>query len=110
MNEEIVEKVLVFLDLGSNKHQKTGLLRQIVAIVSARLCLKIGRDTVPKDLEYIIIEVTISRYNLVGNEGMDSYSQDGESIQYADLFSEYEKDITQWCQAHNKAKKGFRFL
>lgn len=52
---------------------------------------------VPEELEYVVEEVTIKRFNQIGNEGMETYSQEGESIKYkSDLFSEYSVDIADW--------------
>ena len=43
-------------------------------------------DTIPEEIEFIVVEVATKRYNHIGAEGMTSETQDGRS-------SSYEKGI-----------------
>ena len=66
----MLEKVKKLLGLKDN--DKDDLLTSIINLVSDRLKLKIGAKSIPEELEYIVVEVSVSRFNRIGNEGMDS--------------------------------------
>ena len=51
-----------------------------------RLKIMLGVD-VPDDLSYIVMEVTLKRYNRIGQEGMQSYSQDGLSMSFQKILT-----------------------
>ena len=53
-------------------------------------------------LDYIVLEVCVRRYNRLKNEGMTSYSQEGESITFkSDDFDDFQDDISAWKEANN---------
>ena len=39
---------------------------------------------IPTELEYILTECTIARFNRIGSEGMESESMDGHTAKYGD--------------------------
>ncbi|MBN6206381.1 phage head-tail connector protein [Ralstonia pickettii] len=45
---------------------------------------------IPKELEYIIEEVTLRRFNRIGSEGMKSESVEGHKIDFYDLDKELD--------------------
>lgn len=50
--------------------------------------------TIPEELDYIVTECTIARYNRIGSEGMESESMDGHSAKYVDKdLSDYDAEI-----------------
>lgn len=61
-----------------------------------------GLKEVPEALLYIVCELSVTRFNRLGNEGMSSYSQEGESITYGDDISPYLLAINEW----NKMQQG----
>ena len=66
---------------------------------------------VPDELSYIVLELSVVRFNRIGNEGMTSYSQDGESIAYGADMSNYEADIKSWLLKQAGNDRGVvRFL
>lgn len=66
---------------------------------------------VPDELSYIVLELSVVRFNRIGNEGMTSYSQDGESIAYGADMSDYEADIKAWLSKQVNNDRGVvRFL
>lgn len=73
-------------------------------IESARLRLKVllgGIDPLT-DLDYIVIEVAIARYNRIGSEGLLSHSVEGESQNFLNSdFDAYAADIQAYKDAHN---------
>ena len=70
-----------------------------------------GTESVPAVLEYIVCEMAVARFNRIGNEGMSSYSQEGESITYGDDISPYLPAIQAWNNMQTGNTKGrMRFL
>lgn len=60
-------------------------------------------NELPEVLTYIVVECTVSRFNRKGDEGMTSYSQEGQSISYKAMLAEYETDIANWLANENKS-------
>ena len=77
-------------------------LNDFIKRITDRLLLRLGEPLLPLELQFIVVEATVKRFNLKGNEGMSSYSQEGESIKYSDLLDEYKDDIALWVNAQNK--------
>lgn len=71
---------------------------------------------IPEEFEYISYEVTLKRFNRVGNEGMKSYSQEGLSMAFPDSdFEEYQAEIDEFKRRDEedlyKPKRGrFKFV
>ena len=77
-------------------------LNDFIKRITDRLLLRLGVPTLPVELQFIVVECTVKRFNLKGNEGMATYSQEGESITYGDLLDEYKDDIALWVHTQNK--------
>ena len=77
-------------------------LNDFIDRITDRLLLRLGVPTLPVELQFIVVECTVKRFNLKGNEGMASYSQEGESITYGDLLDEYKDDIALWVRTQDK--------
>ena len=77
-------------------------LNDFIKRITDRLLLRLGGPTLPVELQFIVVECTVKRFNLKGNEGMASYSQEGESITYGDLLDEYKDDIALWVRTQDK--------
>lgn len=72
--------------------------------------------SIPIELEYIVDELTIARFNRIGSEGMTSESMDGHSANYGDISSVvslqvYEKAINAYLSPEKENTWGkARFL
>ena len=67
--------------------QLTGNNPQVEAIynnIAERLLHRIKDTEIPAELEYIVDEATIRRFNRIGSEGMKSESVEGHSVTYID--------------------------
>ncbi|MFB5454906.1 phage head-tail connector protein [Enterococcus avium] len=61
--------------------------------LASLLCVSV----IPDSLEYIVFDVTNKRFNRVGQEGMQSYSQEGLSMAFPDSdFSEYRREVDEF--------------
>jgi len=98
--------------LGVEGAEQDTQLKAIIDIVEKRLLSLCGVDTVPGELNYIVTEVAVIRYNRIGNEGMKSYSQEGESISYSNNdFEAFMAEIEEWKKQQENSKLGkVRFL
>lgn len=87
-------------------------LRLIISNTTARLKLLLGGIEPPDEMEYIILEVSIIRFNRIGSEGLASHSVEGESTSYAsDDFNGYSDEIQAFLDKQTDTKRGkVRFI
>ena len=72
-----------------------------------------GLEEVPEELQYIVIEVAIIRYNRIASEGMSANSVEGESLTWdTGDFDGFKDDIDAWLenQSDGNGKGKVRFL
>lgn len=71
-------------------------------ITKQRLCQMLGTEEIPTELSYIYDEVCIKRFNKLGNEGMDKYTQEGMTLEFSSSdFDEFKNDIDNWLSINN---------
>lgn len=81
-------------------------LKVIQERTEKRLQSKLGTNEVPSELDYIVYEVSLKRFNRIGQEGMQSYSQEGEAITFPDSdFAEFEDEILEFKRKENEIYK-----
>lgn len=103
----MLDQIKNLIGLSDDKRDK--VLEDIIKTMSSRLLGKLdgNKDEVPKDLEYIVVEISVMRYNRLGDEGLKSYGQTGHSMTYSDdYFSEFEDDIESWNKKNGESKRG----
>ena len=81
----------------------TGDNPQVEAIyskIAERLLRRIKETEIPLELEYIVDEATIRRFNRIGSEGMKSESVEGHSVTYdmSDVLDPYESAINDYLE------------
>lgn len=78
------------------------LIGVLVDMTVDQLKATINVDEIDSNLEFIILAVTLARYNRVGNEGQTSFTQQGESMTYP--LSDFDpfKDIINRLVRDNK--------
>lgn len=113
-----VKKLLGFEDSVTptqEEVQRDELIDQILESTTMRLKMLLGGvEEVPDELEYIVVEVAIKRFNRIGSEGVSSHGVEGESMTFQDNdFSEFKDDISEWRDGRppEEVSKGkLRFL
>lgn len=71
------------------------------------LKLRLSVSVLPDEMQAIVREVAVKKFNRFKNEGMSSYSQDGESITFnASDFDEWQDEIDQWRKDHKAVNVG----
>lgn len=106
----MLNKVKIMLGIADNDVDER--LNIIIKSVTARLRSLLGGIAPPQTLEYIVMEVSIARFNRIGSEGNKSHSVDGESVTFSDDdFEPYMRDINEFLACQSEATKGkLRFV
>lgn len=99
----ILENVKELLGNPKNIDDK---LNVIIELTQKRLGNLLSVKEVPEELEYIVVEVSVIRFNRIGSEGVSSHSVEGESMSFNDDdFDSYDKDIRSWLNNQSDLKK-----
>ena len=85
------------------------LIYEIVEITKEKILNYINEKELPIELEFILVEMAVSRFNKIGSEGFASESTDGKSISYEDDFENYKTYLDDYIFRNNK-NKGFKLL
>lgn len=112
MNVLETVKNLVFID-GEAAPEREKLLETVIDLTEKKLLSRIGEESVPPALDYIVAEVAVIRFNRIGSEGMAREAQDGRTIEFnADDFSAYNGVIDAYLadKADGPGKRKVRFL
>lgn len=107
MDNPVLTNLKTMLALKSDKQDN--ILSLIITNTDQALRFKLelsSDEKLPPELSYIELEVCIRRFNRLKNEGMSSYTQEGESITFnASDFDDFMDDINLWKQRHGKDVK-----
>lgn len=103
-------KLLLGIDLTDT--DRDDLLKLIISNTTARLKIFLGGIDPPEDLDHIIIDVAISRYNRIGSEGLSSHTVEGESQSFTENdFDEFTDEIQAYLDSLSTSSRGkVRFL
>lgn len=85
----------------------------VIELTEERLKAKLGGVLeIPSELEYIVTEVALARFNRIGSEGLSSHNVGGESMVWSeDDFRPYEADIQAYLNEQADNSRGvIRFL
>lgn len=87
-------------------------LNLMIANATARLRRFIGGIEPPEELNDIIIEVVVIRFNRIGSEGLSSHSVEGEALSFTeDDFKGFKDDIQAFLDKQKDTTRGrVRFL
>ena len=87
----------------------SNLVNEIIELTKEKILNYINEDELPKELEFVLVELSIQRYNRIGSEGIASESVDGKSVSYEDDFENYKQDLKDYMNKKNNSR-GFRLL
>ena len=104
----IVSRMKVLLGITDNADNEE-LLYEIVEITKSKILNYINRTKIPKELEFVLVELSIQRFNRIGSEGIASESIDGKNVSYDDDFVGYKHYLDDYI-SRNSIKKGYRLL
>lgn len=99
-----IAELKTMLQLTTDKQDS--LLKLIIKNTEQALSFKLSLsedESIPEDLAFIALEVCVRRYNRISNEGMTSYSQEGQSITFnSSDFDDFMDDINAWREQNGK--------
>ena len=100
------------LFLGITDNSIDDKLKLIISNATARLKTLLGGLEPPEELEHIILEASVIRFNRIGSEGMKSHTVEGESISFCDDdFVAFQDEIQAFLDTQKTAKRGkVRFI
>ena len=101
----LLNRVKTLLGITNNDE----LIYEIVEITKEKILNYINQEELPKELEFILIEMAVSRFNKIGSEGFSSESTDGKSISYEDDFEMYKQYLDDYLFRTGQ-NKGFKLL
>ena len=101
----LLNRIKTLLQIQDNDE----LIYEIVEITKEKILNYINQEELPKELEFILVEMAISRFNKIGSEGFSSESTDGKSISYEDDFEMYKQYLDDYLFKTGQ-NKGFKLL
>jgi hypothetical protein len=108
----MLDKIKSLLEFKTDETENDKKLNLLISFAVARLKLKLGGIEPPEEMDYIIIEVVVKRFNRIGSEGLSIHTVEGESLHFTDDdFKEFEGDIQAFLDSHKQTQKGkVRFI
>lgn len=87
--------------LGIDDNLQDALLQQMIDDYTRRVNNYISAETLPTELQWVVRELTIIRYNRIGSEGMQSESEEGKSQTYkdGDPFDSFRDDLDKYLES-----------
>lgn len=104
MNGQL-DKLKIALQITENEYDD--LLQLYLDDATNFLKLRLSVHDLPDEMQAIVRGAAVKKFNRFKNEGMASYSQDGESITFSSNdFDEWSNEIEQWKNDHNNVNQG----
>ena len=85
------------------------LIYEITELTKSKILNYINEVELPLELEFVLVELTVQRYNRIGSEGIASESVDGKSVSYEDIFENYKPYLDDYISRNGKSK-GYKLL
>ncbi len=101
----LLNRIKTLLQINDNDE----LIYEIAEITKEKILNYINKKELPSELEFILVEMAISRFNKIGSEGFSSESTDGKSISYEDDFEMYKQCLDDYLFKTGQ-NKGFKLL
>lgn len=109
----MLENLKLMLGIAADDSERDKLLNLIISQTTARLKLLLGGIEPPEEMDHIILEVSIIRFNRIGSEGLTSHSVEGESLNFSagDDFNGFSDEIQAYLDKQKDNIRGkVRFL
>ena len=101
----LLNRIKTLLNIEGNEN----LIYEIVNITESKILNYINASEMPKELEFVLIELSVQRFNRIGSEGIASENVDGKSVSYDDDFTGYKHYLDDYI-SRNSVRKGYRLL
>lgn len=99
----MLEKIKILLGIGAEETDQDERLKLILENTAKSLGNLLGGITPPEELQHIVVEVSVIRFNRIGSEGLSSHTVEGESQAFQECdFDSYQKEIDKYLDKLNK--------
>lgn len=109
----MLDDLKMMLGIAAGDTSLNDKLNWIISATKSRLQMLLGGAEVPEQMNYIITEVSVARFNRIGSEGMTSQSVEGETLNFgSNDFNAYMDEIKAYLDGESALEKkgGFKFL
>ena len=108
----MLQNIKLLLGISPADTDRDELLKLLISMVSKRLKSRLGGTEPPEELDHIITELVVIRFNRIGSEGLSSHSEEGVSLAFSDDdFAPYEDDIQAYLDTQKESSIGkVRFI
>lgn len=89
--------------LGISDNSKDGLITYLINITQQKVLNYCGMPELPAELENVVVELVIQRYNQIGSEGLQSES-------YSGIRQDWLNDFTPEIKAQLSRYRKVKFL
>ena len=98
----MLEDLKLLLGLEDTDKKTEQQLQLILNATKQRLKFLLGGQEPPEEMEYIILDVSVIRFNRIGSEGLSSHSLSWSENDFAG----YMDDIQSYLDSQREARKG----
>lgn len=108
----MLENLKLLLGIAEDDTDLDAKLKLIISNTTARLKLRLGGIDPPDEMNHIVQDVVLMRFNRIGSEGLSSHTVEGESLSFSDNdFASFEGEIQAWLDAQKESTRGkVRFI
>ena len=103
----LLNRIKVLLGISNNDNEE--LLNEIIELTKSKILNYINKAELPNELEFVLSELSIQRYNRIGSEGISSENVDGKSVSYEVDFENYKPYLDDYIYK-NGTNKGYKLL
>lgn len=108
----MLENLKILLGIDASDTSQDTKLRLLLSTATARLKVLLGGIDPPREMEHIILEAAVIRFNKIGSEGLSSHTVEGESLSFSENdFDGFTEEIQDFLEAQSESTRGrIRFL
>lgn len=109
MDQDILKNVKLFLGLTESETEKDDLLLMIIGNIKKQILAMpdLTLTEIPPELDFMIEEIAIVRYNRIGSEGLKSETVEGYRADYTnDDFKPYAVYLAQYLPQDTDWQEG----
>ena len=108
----MLDKLKTLLGIDATDTSQDTKLQLLVQMAAARLKILLGGIDPPEEMEHIILEASVVRFNRIGSEGLSSHTVEGESLAFSESdFDGFASEIQAFLESQDKNTRGrVRFL
>ena len=108
----MIKELKIMLGIDEKDISIDNKLDLLISNATKRLKILLGGIEPSAEMQYIIIEVAIMRFNRLGSEGLSSHNVEGESLSFIDDdFAPFSDDIQAFLDTQKVGSRGkVRFI